>query len=115
MKDHHSLIDADIDALQRCMEIARQDRLRAGQLDDKLSDEPWSAVARFASRVVQGRALKLKPWQEPPCCVSPEGPERDHAAQRLLRKMLAAGVSRYDPDPVAAIARAGASQEVADT
>jgi hypothetical protein len=46
---------------------------------------------------VQGDALRLKPWQEPPCVVSEDGPERDHAAQKLVRRMLAVGVSRYDP------------------
>jgi hypothetical protein len=53
----------------------------------------------------QCAALRLKPWQEPPCVVSEDDPnERDKSAQELLRRMLAAGVSRYDRDPLAALA-----------
>ena len=44
---------------------------------------------------------------EPPCVVSEDGPERDQAAQKLVRRMLVVGVSRYDPDPLAALAQGG--------
>jgi hypothetical protein len=45
--------------------------------------------------------------EEPPCVVGADDPdERAKAAQHLLRKMLAAGVSRYEPDPLTALRRA---------
>ena len=58
-------------------------------------------------------ALSLKPWQSPPIHIEedanePDNAERepDTAARKLLRRMLAAGVSRYDPDPLKAPAGA---------
>ena len=63
-------------------------------------------IAAFAAYHCQIRALKLKPWNAPPCVASEDNPdERDKDAQKLLRKMLAAGVSRYAPDPMAALAK----------
>jgi hypothetical protein len=77
---------------------------RAEQLDAKLKAESWKDVAAFAASLCQTRALDLKPWQEPPSAASEDDPtERDKAAQKLLREMLAAGVSRFHVDPVAAI------------
>src|SRR5262245_4360088 len=61
----------------------------------------WEEVADFACYVCQCRALCLRPWQSPPSSVEEDDPdEHDKDAQKLLRKMLAAGVSRYDPDPL---------------
>jgi len=66
----------------------------------------WYEVASFAAGCCQYQALQLKPWQEPPCQCDEDDPnERDRQGQALLRKMLAAGVSRYDPDPLAALAK----------
>ena len=97
----------DRDALERAMQIAQRDPLRAAQLQSKLKDEPWIEVAEFASYSCQIHALNLKPWQSPPCTEDEDDPTpHDKAAQTLLRRMLAAGVSRYDPDPLKALAGA---------
>jgi hypothetical protein len=94
----------DRDALERAMDIAKRDKERAKQLQSKLRDEPWIEVAEFAAYACQIDALSLKPWQSPPCSVDEDDPdERDRDAQKLLQRMLAAGVSRYDPDPLAAL------------
>ena len=96
--------EADRDALERAIQIARRDPSRTQQLDEKLQDEPWDEVAQSAAYHCQHQALSLKPWQEPPCVADEDDPhERDKNAQALLRKMLAAGVSRYDPDPMKAL------------
>lgn len=101
-EDHLDALDRD--ALKRCMEIAKREPGRTEQLESKLKDEPWLEVAEFAAYCVQGRALHLKPWQLPPCSVNENDlGERDRDAQDLLRQLLAAGVSRYDPDPLAAL------------
>jgi hypothetical protein len=67
-----------------------------------------SNSSRFGptSYVCQLQALSLRPWQLPPgnCDEDEENP-RDPNGQNLLRKMLAAGVSRYDPSPLAALKR----------
>jgi hypothetical protein len=49
--------------------------------------------------------LRLPHWSnEVPCRASARGKSR---ASRLLRRMLARGVSRWDPRPLEAIATAG--------
>ena len=77
---------------------------RAGKL---LQGDPWIEVAEFASYSCQIHALNLKPWQSPPCTEDEDDPTpRDRAAQTLLRRMLRAGLSRFDPDPLKALAGA---------
>jgi hypothetical protein len=93
----------DDQALERCLEIARGDPLRAAQIDSMLEGRPRDEVQRFAANLVQSRALNLKPWEEPPCAASEHGVDRDPQAQALLKKMLAAGLSRFEPNPLAAL------------
>lgn len=94
----------DLDALQRAMERARKrDRFRAQQIDAKLLDEAWCDVAEFAAYGCQIEALGLKPWETPPMYGDVDGAQP--AAAALLQKMLAAGLSRWEPDPMAALAR----------
>lgn len=101
------MTETDKAALELAMEIARKEPGRAWQLDEKLKDESWFEVASFAAYCVQTTSLHLEPWQEPPCVADADDPrERDKDAQALLRRMLAAGVSRYDPDPLAALEKA---------
>lgn len=96
----------DIEALQQCMEIASREPDRAEQLQSMLAEpRPWIDVARFAAYCVQNRALNLKPWQSPPCA-----PSGDDDAWALHQKMLAAGVSEFHPDPLAALAAAQAKK-----
>ena len=90
-------------ALKLAMEHARREPGRGEQLDDKLKDEPWEAVAQFAAYCAQSRSLRLKPWESPPCHADEGGD--DHDAE-LLRKMLAAGVSRWHPSPLDALEEA---------
>src|SRR5262249_44458690 len=100
--------EVDDDALRRAMAIARRDPSRAMQLDEKLRDEPWTEVAEFAAFHCQIQALGLKPWQLPPCSLEADDPhEGNKDAQRLLRRMLAAGVSQYEPDPLAELKAKG--------
>jgi hypothetical protein len=71
-----------------------------------LQDRSWFDVARFACRCVQDQSLGLRPWEKPPCIVSDnfaDEPHNQRAAIKLLQKMLAAGVSRYDPNPITAL------------
>jgi hypothetical protein len=77
------------------MEIAQRDPERAEQLQSMLQDEPWEDVAEFAAHVCQFRALGLRPWQCTPCSVEEnDADERDKEAQKLLGRMLDAGMSR---------------------
>jgi hypothetical protein len=93
-------------ALMLALEQARaEDADRAAQIDAKLEEDGWREAAESAAYCCQCRALRLRPWEEPPCIVDAhDDHERDKDAQKLLRDMLAAGVSRFHPDPLAAIA-----------
>jgi len=91
-------------ALQKCRaESPERDR----QIDDMLIDRPWQEVCEFASYSCQMTHLKLRPWQCPPCWVEPDDRKHPQAA-KLLREMTALGISRFHPDPLAAIAAAKA-------
>ena len=88
----------DDEALKLAMEAARADPERAAQLASMLEDRPWRDVARLASYCAQITSLRLKPWEDPPCAVDADDPNERHLqAQKLLREMLAHGVSRFDP------------------
>jgi hypothetical protein len=63
------------------------------------------------------RSLRLKPWQPVPCWIhdiettlaaGDDGIMGRYAAALLLKKMLALGISRFHPYPIAAIERAAA-------
>ena len=109
----------DRQALTLAIETARkQSAADQQQIDDKLTREPWFAAAVFAAHECQERALRLKPWQcWPPCAVGVDDvdtPGFEHRGVRssaaLLRRMLALGISRWHPDPLAAIEAAEAER-----
>jgi hypothetical protein len=102
----------DRDGLRLAMSMARRDPRRAAQLDAKLADgEPWVEVAERAAYGCQVDALRLKPWQPPPCRVEVGWTDGDglgalggvQMASELLERMLRLKISRWHPDPVAAI------------
>ena len=101
MSDDDDIAALDRDALQRCMDIAKRDRDMAAHLQAKLrAGQTWAAVACSAAYNTQITSLRLRPWQDPPCVVDEDDPEEhDRQAQMLLRQMLKAGLSRYEPDP----------------
>jgi hypothetical protein len=94
----------DREALKRALVLARAESPgRARQIADKLKTEPWQDVAEFAAYGCQIRNLGLKPWQDPPMYAEIR-PDQDALA--ILVKLLGAGLSRFEPDPVAALALA---------
>jgi hypothetical protein len=113
------LSDADKAALELAIEIDRKrspgDRQ---QIDDMLRERPWVEAATFAAHRCQETALHLKPWQcWPPCAVAvgeTDTPGLEHRgiskSAALLRRMLAAGLSRFEPDPLNALARGEAKR-----
>jgi hypothetical protein len=75
--------------------------------------EDWEVVGRFAAYAAQDNALRLKPWEMPPCWirdlaasleVPPGDPRGERRAAELLKRLLDAGLSRYEPNPIAALA-----------
>jgi hypothetical protein len=90
---------------------------RSRQIDAKLRDEPWQQVAEFCACHCQRQSLQLKPWQPPPCLLEDfeadiaagdDGIMGRYAAAQLLKKMLEAGISFYEPNPLAALKKAKA-------
>ena len=82
-----------LDRVTRRAELERRE-----QVADKLREEGWRAAAEFCASVQQSETLRLRPWQQPPCNIDPDlfAPS-EAAAAELLRRMLAAGVSRFTP------------------
>jgi hypothetical protein len=111
-----AMTQCDRDALRRALVAARsRNEARKKQIDSMLCDRDWETVAEFASYSVQRDALRLKPWQFAPCEVDIgdiDAPGYEHRgaapAAELLQQLLAAGLSRWEPDPVTAL------DEVAD-
>jgi hypothetical protein len=99
-------------AMRRAIETARnEDQGRRDQIDTFLRTRPFEEVGRFASYHCQTRALGLAPWQRPPCLIGdPEAVLRaaddlsgKHNAARLLLQMRKLHISKFHPDPMAAI------------
>jgi hypothetical protein len=92
----------DREALKRALALLRSDPEYREQIANKLKDEPWEDVAHFAAYCCQIDNLGLKPWMSPPMYagLSPNQPD----ALALLVRLVGAGLSQYEPDPIAALA-----------
>ena len=101
MSDDAELTPVDRDALRRCVAQAMQDGDRAGQITEMLMERQWADVAKFCSYCCQAAVLELRTWEHPPCWGS--SPDADALIDRLRQ----AGVSRFEPDPLGALKRAG--------
>ncbi|MDI3562537.1 hypothetical protein [Bradyrhizobium sp. Arg816] len=99
----------DHDCLQLCLETLLNDRERREQMKVKLAHEEPEAVAHFACYVLQSKNLHLMPWQSPPVWIDdPDAVGKDdvnYNAALLTKKMLAKGISRFHPDPLAPLKR----------
>ena len=117
-----TLSAVDREALARAVELARAESAATReQIDAMLRSRAWEEVARFAAYCCQDRALRLKPWMSPPCwlrtdadvmaalATPPPDLGGDRAAGQLVERLLAAGLSRYEPDPETALARKAAN------
>jgi hypothetical protein len=115
---------AEVDrlALDRAIQLtlAEDDQGRVEQVQSMLKERSWGEVAEFCAYHQQSRSLNINPWESTPSSIDPNqideiiarGPEmnRKFGAARLLKKMLAAGVSSYDPTPLESIGRAKQSR-----
>jgi hypothetical protein len=113
-----SRLDAkDQDALERSLAIARKLPHREDYFAGKIRSEGKLMAAIVASGLCQDRALGWPPHKAPPMEVAPcevevvlaapdvGGHPQFYDAALLLKKMLFAGVSRFEPDPEAALNR----------
>jgi len=107
-----ALTDADREALRRAMRMKREFDPRYRDVTDveiDAADDEWLwSYGIGASFGLQLNRLQLKPWQCPPCHaddeVSPKGEYGGMPEEvSLLKRMRALGLSRFEPDPLAAI------------
>jgi hypothetical protein len=91
----------DLDALHRAMAQAMKEPERRRQILSMVENSGWSYAAEFAANLCQSAALQLKPWETPPACCD----ESDAMAWALADRLIAAGLSQFEPDPLAALAR----------
>jgi hypothetical protein len=91
----------DRDALTRALAMAKTlDPAIANAVEAMLRTQSWQEAAECACFHAQVKSLKLRPWQAPPC-------NSDDAvdAAGTRRRLIALGLSIYEPDPLAAIER----------
>ena len=79
----------------------------------------WQEAAERAAFFCQMRLLHLRPWMTPPMLshdqIDPQGGYGGTEQEvGLRRKMLALGLSLYEPNPLAAIAEAEAKTAIAE-
>jgi hypothetical protein len=109
-----SLPEHDQDAYRRAIEwMRRHSPAYAAQIDDKLAREGFASAGEFAAYAAQCETLRLKPWEAPPAHVRATIAEVDQSVYgrrgteiALRDRLLAAGLSVFEPDPLSALARA---------
>jgi hypothetical protein len=100
----------DREALERAIALRRAaGGVDALQTQRMLKEDPWLEAAQFAAYACQDDALRLKPWQPAPCWMGDERPVDDFAgagrvaAWELRRRLIANGLSQFEPDPITAL------------
>ena len=94
-------------AMTAAIEMARA---KGEPIDAMLHAQPWEEVALWAVGVCQIDALRLRPWECPPCQSRDLKQLSDHYGSRpsevaLLRRMKRANISIYHPDPLPELER----------
>jgi hypothetical protein len=99
-------------AMQLAIEMMRADPEQRGQLDHVRNNQSEQEAGLFAVGFLQVKNLRLKPWEAPPVDSRDGAPSDCYGARpaeiELRARMKRAGVSRFHPDPLAALAAAEA-------
>ena len=110
----------DREALERAYAMDPDRDPTSPPIDRKLDPEGWYRAAHSAAYACQCAALRPRPWQPVPAngYVSVTDDDRQYgpvmgrsAAAALLRLLLAANLSRFEPDPINALARVEAERQ----
>jgi hypothetical protein len=83
------------------------------QIEQMLSERGFAEAGPFAAYSLQCSRLALKPWMAPPCHAHEEVERADYddsygnrrVEVELLKRLLYAGLSRWEPDPIEALER----------
>jgi hypothetical protein len=110
MTTETELTAVDIEALERAFAIARAESAEEREhLDGIEAREGWVSAGESASYHLQCRNLKLKCWEAPPMHVHGDEIGQNYGTKpkevKLKRRLLALGLSVYEPDPISAIER----------
>jgi hypothetical protein len=94
----------DRDAMRRAIDWMRaKSPDHAKEIEHKLEHEGFEAAGEFAADAAQCANLKLKPWETPPCNI---WGYNQSSGIELRDRLLAAGLSIFEPDPIKALAEA---------
>jgi hypothetical protein len=106
----------DREALERAiaLTLAEPDAGRVAQVREMLAERSREEVGKFCSYHRQCKNLNPKPWELVPSWLETDrdveaalAQPEDHTARRaaalLTQRLLAAGLSRYEPSPLAAL------------
>jgi hypothetical protein len=110
------LSPVDQNALERALAIVHNssDSDYRGMFDRVMKEDGWFAAADQAVYHCQRALIAPRLWQPTPRDINPSDIEKilqrgpdglngEYQAARLLKRMLAAGLSRYEPRPVEAL------------
>jgi hypothetical protein len=101
------ILRRDVPAVKLSVQVAGEQEGRLEQFDKALKQgRSFWRIGVLAAHICQHPSLELEPNQFAPCHITLEDhpqprPEMEEAAG-LVRKLVAAGVSRLHPDPAAA-------------
>jgi hypothetical protein len=103
------LTAVDRDALRRALIAAcRESPSEAARFEAMVSAKGWLTACETASYVCQCRSLKLKVWEAPPCHCRTDDVGSTYGRKpkevELRQRLLANGLSLYEPDPRGALA-----------
>jgi hypothetical protein len=109
-----AVTDANKEEFTLCIEVFRaRDQVAAEYIDEKLKCDGFLASGRFAAYSAQMDALHLPPWVYPPCFIDDADIDKlidagddehgKHAAAKLVARLRELGISKFHPDPLAAI------------
>jgi hypothetical protein len=114
MTTQTELTAADTEALVRSFDMGcRESTAYRAHLTAIEKQSGWRFAAESASYHHQIQALKLRPWEPPPSWVrdiegtleaGDDGVGGWYRAAQLAQRLLAAGLSLYEPDPITALA-----------
>jgi hypothetical protein len=111
------LSSVDCEALERALKLVlgrpeREDPGRRAQVERMLKEQGWFTAADFCVYCCQSELIRPRLWQPIPADIDDiegtlakgdDGLGGGYRAALLLKRMLAAGLSRYEPDPVRAL------------
>ena len=123
------LSPVDREALERALKIVlgrpdREDPGRRAQVERLLKEKGWFTAADFCCYCCQSELIRPRLWQPTPRDITDiegtlakgdDGLGGSYRAALLLKRMLAAGLSRYEPRPVEALAAAKEARQRANS